>query len=77
MAVMIVLTVAHLGVPHSDGRSGDRGDKRDTREENLASLCQRCHLNYDREDHIRNVAEKRRLQKVVAGQGELPLSWIT
>ncbi len=29
-------------------------DKMDSRDENLAHLCQKCHLNYDREDHIRN-----------------------
>lgn len=57
---VVVLTTAHLGVPHDDGRPGDKNDKLDCREENLAGLCQRCHLNYDREDHIRHARETRR-----------------
>jgi hypothetical protein len=50
--ITIVLTVAHLGVPHPDGRPGDKHDKSDCRAENLAALCQRCHLNFDRADHL-------------------------
>lgn len=45
----VVLTVAHLKPPKSDCRP-----------ENLVALCQRCHLNYDRADHIRNRRENRR-----------------
>ena len=66
--VRIVLTVAHLGTPHADGRPGDKHDKMDVREENLAALCQSCHLNYDRADHIHNAAVTRRLNKIRAGQ---------
>lgn len=69
----VVLTVAHLGTPHADGRPGDKHDKMDVRDENLAALCQRCHLNYDRDEHIANAARTRRARKVAAGQGELPL----
>ncbi len=64
----VVLTVAHLGTPFADGRSGDKHDKADVREENLAALCQSCHLNYDRADHIHNAAVTRRLKKIRAGQ---------
>ena len=39
----VILTVAHL----------DR-DRNHNRFANLAALCQRCHLNHDRQDHIRN-----------------------
>lgn len=39
----VILTVAHL----------DR-DRTHNRFWNLAALCQRCHLNYDRKEHIRN-----------------------
>lgn len=39
----VVLTVAHL--------DRDRGNNRFT---NLAALCQRCHLNHDRQQHITN-----------------------
>jgi len=37
----VVLTVAHLNHVKSD-----------VREENLKALCQRCHLNHDRNRHI-------------------------
>lgn len=49
----IVLTVAHLGTPHADGSPGDKHDKMDVRDENLAALCQRCHLFFDMADHVR------------------------
>ena len=55
----VVLTVAHLGVPRADGRPGDKHDKSDCRLENLAALCQRCHLNFDRDDHVRHAAATR------------------
>lgn len=61
----VVLTVAHLGTPRRDGTAGDKHDKHDARPENLAALCQRCHLNFDRADHLRKQAanrEKRRGQ---------------
>lgn len=50
----VVLTVAHLGIDKPDGTPGDKSDTMDCRAENLAALCQRCHLEYDRDDHIRN-----------------------
>jgi hypothetical protein len=49
---IVVLTVAHLGAPRDDGSPGDKHDKSDCRDVNLAALCQRCHLNFDREDHL-------------------------
>lgn len=67
----IILTVAHLGVAKPDGASGDKADTMDCREENLAALCQRCHLNFDRADHIRNRRINARLAKVKAGQLEM------
>jgi len=69
----IVLTVARLGVPKADGSPGDKHDKMDVREENLAALCQRCHLSYDRDDHMRHAAETRRRRRIEAGQMELEL----
>jgi hypothetical protein len=65
---LVVLTVAHLGIPYPDGRPGNKHDKMDVRDENLAALCQRCHLNYDRDEHIANAAYTRWLKKVTAGQ---------
>lgn len=72
-AVQIILTTAHLGVPHPDGRAGDKHDKHDNRDENLAHLCQRCHLLYDLDDHVRNAMATRRRQKQELGFQELDL----
>jgi hypothetical protein len=52
----VILTVAHLGVDYPDGRPGNKHDKMDVRDENLAALCQRCHLNYDRDEHRMNAS---------------------
>lgn len=46
--IVIVLTIAHLN-----------HDTKDNREENLAALCQRCHLNYDKELHAVNARTTR------------------
>lgn len=64
--IRIVLTVAHLGIDHVDGTPGDKNDKRDCRPENLAALCQRCHLNFDREDNLAR-------RKLVRAGGQLAL----
>ena len=69
--IRIILTVAHLGAPHADGTPGDKHDKLDVRDENLAALCQRCHLRYDLKDHLRNAAETRRRKRLLAGQIEM------
>jgi 5-methylcytosine-specific restriction endonuclease McrA len=67
----VVLTVAHLGTPYAD-KLGDKHDKHDVRRENLAALCQACHLKYDIEDHMRNAREtrqrKRREEALRSGQ---------
>ena len=67
----VVLCVAHLGVPHADGRPGDKHDKSDCRPENLAALCQRCHLNFDRGDHLARAAatRERKLRERDAARG--------
>jgi hypothetical protein len=46
--VRIVLTVAHLD-----------HDPRNCADTNLAALCQKCHLNYDRHHHATNAARTR------------------
>lgn len=56
--VKIVLTIAHIESP----------DPMDCRDENLAALCQRCHLRLDAGLHAHN-ARRTRDRKV--GQGEL------
>ena len=61
--VRIILTVAHLGTPKPDGSRGNKHDKLDCRDENLAALCQRCHLNYDRADHLAVQAKNRRARQ--------------
>ena len=68
---IVILTTAHLGVPHPDGRPGNKHDKSDVRDENLAALCQRCHLNYDRDEHKQNSAATRRRKFLLAGNREL------
>lgn len=64
----IILTVAHLGIDKPDGTAGDKRDTMDCRPENLAALCQRCHLNFDREQHVQNRIRNRRARLVEAGQ---------
>lgn len=69
---IVVLTVAHLGATRPDGSPGDKTDKLDCRPENLAALCQRCHLNYDRAEIIctqaANRARRRQEDRTQAGQ---------
>ena len=67
----VVLTVAHLGTAHADGTPGDKHDKMDVRDENLAALCQACHLRYDICEHMQNAARTRRARKIAAGQLEI------
>lgn len=50
--IKIVLTVAHLD--HDITNNSD---------ENLAALCQRCHLRHDHEHHRKNSSETRRKNK--------------
>lgn len=50
--IVIVLTIAHLN-----------HDVTDNRMENLAALCQRCHINYDKEYHKQNAKETLRKKK--------------
>lgn len=64
----VVLTVAHLGAPYADGKPGDKHDKHDIRRENLAALCQRCHLTYDIDEHIQNRRRNARIRAERAGQ---------
>lgn len=47
----VVLTVAHVGPT--------KHDKLDCRDEVLFALCQRCHLNEDRDEHIANARATR------------------
>lgn len=71
----VVLTVAHLGVPYPDGTPGNKHDKMDVRDENLAALCQRCHLRYDLDEHIHNRKKtlKARKQRAIEASGQQPL----
>jgi 5-methylcytosine-specific restriction endonuclease McrA len=78
---LVVLTVAHLGAPLATGtvgwRPGDKHDKHDVRRENLAALCQACHLRFDLDDHIAHAratrARKKREQAEASGQ--LSFAW--
>jgi len=53
----IVLTIAHLD--HDVSNNAD---------DNLAALCQRCHLRHDIKQHVSNAATTRRLKKEELGQ---------
>lgn len=74
-SVKVVLTVHHIGIDKPDGTPGDSHDKMDCRDENLAALCQRCHLRADIKVHMENAkrtrAEKQRRAAKNAGQLEL------
>ena len=66
---IVILTVAHLGTPLTPGGPPtSKHDKMDVREENLAALCQRCHLRYDRDEHAANAAATRHRKRREAGQ---------
>lgn len=67
----VVLTVAHLGVAKPNGEPGDPHDKMDVRDENLAALCQPCHLRYDMPEHIANRRRNRLKRQEEAGQARL------
>ena len=60
--VKIVLTVAHLD--HDTTHNTD---------DNLACLCQRCHLNYDRAHNLRAIAARRARQR---GQLEMRMTYV-
>ena len=62
--IRIVLTVAHIDHDQTNG----------TRQ-NLAALCQRCHLNHDREQHMVNAAKTRarKRDEAIAATGQLTL----
>ncbi len=74
----VVLTVAHLGTPYADGRPGNKHDKHDVRRENLAALCQACHLRYDLADHLAHARltriRKKREQILATGQLLFPFA---
>ena len=60
----VVLTVAHLGTAYPDGRPGNKHDKMDVRPENLAALCNTCHLRYDVDEHLYNARLTRHRQRM-------------
>jgi 5-methylcytosine-specific restriction endonuclease McrA len=54
----VTLTVAHI----------DNPDPMDVRDENLAALCNRCHIILDSAMHVQHRAETRYQRKIEAGQ---------
>ncbi len=70
---IVILTVAHLGTDQADGKKGDKHNKQDCRDENLKAMCQRCHLNFDRDEHVQNAKATRRRKMIDAGQKEFIL----
>ena len=69
----VILTVAHLGIAKPDGTPGDKADLADVREENLAALCQRCHLNFDRPEHWIERRRRCRQARLLRGEQLLPI----
>lgn len=69
----VIFTVAHLGIDYPDGTKGNKHDKMDCRDENLKAMCQYCHLNFDRDEHIANAKATRRKKMIKAGQMEIKL----
>lgn len=69
----VILTTAHLGTPWPDGTPGDKHNKMDVRLDNLAAMCQRCHLNFDLDEHIANAVRTRKNKQLNAGQLEMNL----
>lgn len=68
---IVILTVAHLGADYPDGTKGNKHDKMDVRDENLKAMCQRCHLNFDRDEHVANAKATRRRKILLYGQQEM------
>lgn len=68
---VVVLTVHHIGIANPDGTPGSTHNKFDCRPENLAALCQRCHLLADMATHVRRRKETMAKRKRAAGQLEL------
>lgn len=58
----VVLTTAHLGEPHA--ANADKHDKLDIRAENIAALCQRCHLRHDIKEHVENARASREAKRL-------------
>jgi hypothetical protein len=75
----VVLTVAHLGAPMPDGTPVSKLDTMDCREENLAALCQPCHLSFDRDIHgihfYRRVFRRRHANALAAHGKQLELDY--
>lgn len=65
---VIILTTHHKGVDKADGTPGDPDDKMDCRDENLAALCQHCHLEADRPRNIAKakLTRSRKKREVIA-----------
>lgn len=62
--IKIILTVAHID-----------HDTTNNEDSNLAALCQRCHLNHDRDHHLANrkrTYQQRRIARIAA-TGQAPL----
>lgn len=71
----VVLTVHHIGAPMRDGSPGNPHDKMDCRDENLTSLCQRCHLIADLPTHMLHAKETRlrKRQEALDAAGQQPM----
>lgn len=69
--VTVVLTTAHIGLDKPDGTPGDKRDTFDCRLENLVALCDRCHLQFDADQHQQTKQTNQRKALTDAGQASL------
>ena len=63
---IVILTVHHID-----------HDKMNSAPTNLLALCQRCHLNEDRDHHIANRKANRITHQIAAGQQQLQLDHVS
>lgn len=71
----VSLQVAHLGIDKPDGLPGDKTDTMDCRPENLAVLCGKCHLDFDRNENVEK-SIKTKIEQIARQReqaGQLPL----
>lgn len=65
--IRIIITTAHLGTPYSDGSPCPKTNTMDIRPENLAALCQRCHLKFDKDQRIESAYVTRMKKRLIVG----------
>lgn len=65
--IRIIITTAHLGTPYPDGSPCPKTNTMDCRPENLAALCQRCHLKFDTDQRLETAYVTRMKKRLIVG----------